>query len=177
MSRPIALKAVEIAKKYLYVREKGVNAGKEVEYFQGLCKPPVGANGPWCIAFLRACMKEACTELNLTYDSAFPRTGYTPDWVAFAQDVGIWIPRTALKDNHEVARRGDLAMFYMKTLGRHAHGEIITSSDAEGMDTIGGNTGPEPVNGIINRDGDGVYKKRRDWFELGEWGGIIRINF
>jgi hypothetical protein len=46
------------------------------------------------------------------------------------------------------------------------------------MWTIEGNTSPEPDDdGVVERDGDGVYKKNRQWSELGKFGGILRVNF
>jgi hypothetical protein len=54
----------------------------------------------------------------------------------------------------------------------------VTQSFENGVWTIEGNTGPEPSDVTeINRDGDGVYRKMREWNELGQFGGILRVNF
>jgi hypothetical protein len=178
MSRTIALKTVEVAKRYLNVREDGENRGDDVEMFQKMAVPPLTPGSPYCAAFVRACMKIAATELNTTYVAGFPRSGYTPDWERYAKANSLWIPRAQLAMDHTPARRGDLALFYSRTKCRIAHIGIVTQSFENGVWTIEGNTGPEPSDVTeINRDGDGVYRKMREWNELGQFGGILRVNF
>ncbi len=41
MSRTLALKTVEVAKRYLNVREDGENRGDDVEMFQKMAVPPL----------------------------------------------------------------------------------------------------------------------------------------
>jgi hypothetical protein len=44
--------------------------------------------------------------------------------------------------------------------------------------TIEGNTSPEVFDvSLVEREGDGVYAKRRDWHELGAYGGFGQVNF
>ena len=47
-----------------------------------------------------------------------------------------------------------------------------------GVETIEGNTSPEPSDeGSVERDGDGYYLKMRVWDELGKFGGIVQVDF
>jgi hypothetical protein len=178
MNRPIAMQMIRNALMAVGTQEEGENSGDEVEFYLSQCKPQIGVGSPWCAAFVRAMMKTAATQLSLTYDSAFPRSGYTPDWANYAKKNSLWVPVSAIKDGTAVPRKGDLALFYFSQLGRIGHIGIVIDVHPTYMWTIEGNTSPEPeVDGIVDRDGDGVYKKNRQWNELGKFGGILRVNF
>jgi hypothetical protein len=176
--RPIAIRAVENARLNLGVQEEGNNGGKAVESYLASCIPPLPAGNPWCVAVVRFRLKQAATQLGLTYDETMPRTAYTPDYVRWAKASGNWITMTEAKNMPFRLREGDLACFWFPALNRHAHMGVIdrVRTDNTGVLTIEGNTCPENFYGD-ERDGDGYYPKIRDWSEFGARGGFIRLNF
>jgi len=181
MDRPIAVRAIMNARLNLGVCETGgENRGKEVEAYLASCVPPLPPGSPWCVAHVRYRLKQAATDLGLTYDTSMPRTGYTPNWVRWAKRTNNWVSVKAAKANPHLLREGDVVCFYFKTLGRCAHMGMIDAvrSDGSGVLTVEGNTSPEKGDdNYVDRDGDGLYPKVRDWSELGEFGGFITINF
>lgn len=184
-SRPIATLMVSQALANLNVVEEGDNRGKAVETYQASCVPPIPPGSPWCAAFVRYRMKQAATMLGTTYDNAFPRSGYTPDWANYAKRTGKWISVSDCYDGligetqiSQAILPGDLALFYFSQLGRIAHIGIITKVRKSGLITVEGNTSPEPEDdGLVDRDGDGVFRKDRKWTELGKLGGILMVDF
>lgn len=177
-NRPIALTMVEGAKANVGVQETGTNAGPYVLAYQKSCVPPLDAGAPWCAAFVRFRMKKAATDLGLTYDKDFPRSGYTPDWARWARNNNKWLPAVECKDRYEEILPGDLVLFYFSALKRIGHIGIIEKVHSNGLITIEGNTGPEPNDeDEVERDGDGVFRKVRDWGELGSKGGILKVEF
>lgn len=181
--RPIAMSAISGAIANVGVQESGgENRGKYVEAYQQSCVPPIPPGSPWCAAFVRFRMKHAATSLGMTYDSTFPRSGYTPDWSNWAKKNNKWI--AAGKDFGDgvylssVILPGDIALFYFKALGRIGHIGLIEKVTPSGLVTIEGNTSPEPEDADeVERDGDGVFRKNREWNELGYWGGILMVDF
>lgn len=181
--RPIALLAVELAVANAGVQEVGENRGKAVEAYQASCVPPLRPGDPWCAAVVRFRLKQAATQLGLTYDTTFPRTGWTPDYSAWAKENGKWISNNILKSIgtdtlKKAVYPGDLVCFYMKSLGRIAHIGMIVQVESWGVVTMEGNTSPEPSDELsVERDGDGYYRKERAWAELGTWGGVVQVDF
>jgi len=182
-SRPIANLAVKLSIDNEGVQEVGENRGKAVEAYQASCVPPLPAGSPWCAAVIRFRFKQAATQLGTTYDTTFPRTGWTPDYSRWAKANKKWISVERLKANKgerltNLVLPGDLVCFYMSHLGRIAHIGMVVSVHTWGMETIEGNTSPEPSDeGSVERDGDGYYFKTRAWDELGKFGGVVQVDF
>lgn len=181
MNRPIALKAIANARLNLGVTETGgENRGKEVETYLASCIPVLPPGSPWCVAHVRYRLKQAAADLGTTYDTSMPRTGYTPDWVRWAKRTGNWVSVKEAKALPSKLSEGDIVCFYFKALGRCAHMGMIDAvrTDGSGVLTVEGNTSPETGDDkYVERDGDGLYPKVRDWSELGEFGGFITIDF
>lgn len=177
-NRPIALGALAGARANVGVQEVGENGGPAVTAYLASCVPPLEAGAPWCAAFVRFRMKKTATDLGITYDKTFPRSAYTPDWHRWARQNNKWIGRPFDEEKRALIRPGDLALFYFPALGRIAHIGIIEQIFSWGIVTIEGNTSPEPEDeDEVERDGDGVYRKRRMWSELGQYGGILMVDF
>jgi CHAP domain len=149
--------------------EGGENRGKYVETY--LRSVGLSAGAPWCAAFVYYRLLQACHNLSVNPKPVPPKSGYCPDWQDWAKDNGIWLP----VDTEERILPGDLALFYFPAKGRVAHIGIVVGRMAEGQGvyTVEGNTGPE--RGEVNREGDGVYRKEREWQEFGSRGGFIRL--
>ena len=55
---------------------------------------------------------------------------------------------------------------------------VVEDVEDWGITTIEGNTSPEPdYADVVERDGDGYYRKVRHWSELGKFGGFAQIDF
>jgi hypothetical protein len=178
--RPIAEATAFGAIANIGVQEEGENRGTYIELYQSSCVPPIPPGSPWCAAFVRYRMKAAANKLNMVYDATFPRSGYTPDWSRWAKANNKWVSAADLKSGEAYTRLlpGDLALFYFPTLGRIAHIGIITKVSKRGLTTVEGNTSPEPQDADeVERDGDGVFMKDRRWSELGEYGGVLLVDF
>ena len=69
-----------------------------------------------------------------------------------------------------------MALFYFDALGRIGHIGIIVDGTYDRLITVEGNTSDPDSNGD-EREGDGVYRKRRTWKSLGKFGGILMVDF
>lgn len=156
------------------VTEEGENRGQWVETYQRSVGIPPGS--PWCAAFIRFRFEQAAEKLDLDLPAAFPDSGWVPSYEAWAKRSGFWIPAKDAKEGDVAV--GDLACFWFAAKGRCAHIGIVTRPlDASGrFSCVEGNTGPDRGT-EVERDGDGVYLKRRRISHLGASGGFIRIPF
>jgi hypothetical protein len=171
---PIAKRAAADALANVGVTEQGGNnRGKYVETY--LAAVDLDPGDPWCAAFCRFRFEQAAKVLGLTLPASFPDSGYCPDFSAWGKGRKFWLPVSSSVSRDELAV-GDLCLFWFASKGRHAHIGIVVEVHPWGCYTVEGNTGPEVGDGV-NRDGDGVYKKRRDWSEFGTSGGFVRCPF
>lgn len=177
MSRPLADRIVSEAIQNVGILEEGENRGKYIEVYQQTCVPPIPAGSPWCAALVVFRITDACKDLGIEYPKYLSKSGYTPNHVAKAKQHQQWVSVADAKMKRALIRPGDLVFFYFKQLGRIAHTGIVTSVNKWGVWTIEGNTAPEPSDELeVERDGDGVFKKKRTWSELGTYGGFVLID-
>lgn len=127
----------------LNVRETSPNRGMMIDIYNKSVKVKLGS--PWCGAFVG---------FNLTKIGVKnPNSGTAADY-AKSKDI-IW--KSKNKTNVELLT-GDVVTFYYSNLGRVGHTGYYIKKDKDGyFITIEGNT-----NGAGNREGSGVYKKKRD---------------
>ena len=153
------------------VREKGVNAGMEVERYLRYVNLPKG--NPWCAAFVCWVFGQA--------NIVNPRTGWSPS--LFLDKRVIWDQGTSLPagqagikekrrpqnglgsfpsrlttNNQQLTTpsHGDIFGLYFPEKGRIAHVGFVDEWDDTWVTTVEGNT-----NVLGSREGDGVYRKRR----------------
>ena len=179
-NRRIATLAAQEALDNIGVTEEGNNDGKWVNMYQQSCDPPVTAHGPWCAAFVQYRLRTAALILEEDIPTGFPTSGWCPSYSAWAKKNKVWIPAKSCIQDNDLVSVGDLAVFYFKALGRVAHIGIVVEvpENAGGVWTVEGNTSPEPEDySVVERDGDGVFKKWRTWGELGQYGGFVRLDF
>lgn len=152
----------------------GNNRGPAVEKYLASvgCKP----GDPWCAAFVRFRFEDAAKDLSLTLPKDFPDSGWTPDYKSWGVKNLLWISQISADDGVAVVKVGDLACFYFPAKNRIAHIGIVVEVHDWGVVTVEGNTGPDSGE-FVNRDGDGVFKKKRHWGELGSKGGFVRCPF
>jgi hypothetical protein len=171
---PVAVKAVELAEGFVGTTEAGgENRGAQVERFLASAGLPPGQ--PWCAAFVRHCLEKAARFLNAGLDG-LPDSGWCPAYYAWAVGRGLWVPVQAARMQNPQVARGDLILFWFDAKGRHAHMGFVARQDDQGLGvwTVEGNTSPGPG---MEREGDGVYRRRRTWPAMGARGGFVRIPF
>jgi len=139
----IRINLLDTLNKQLYVREVGPNRGPEVDNY--LRTVNMSLAQPWCAAFVGS---------NLFWQGVKnPKTAWAPDYAA-EKDI-IWKNKIKIKDT---PRTGDVATYYYTNIGRIGHVGFFEKVDKDGyFITIEGNT-----NSAGNREGDGVYRKKRD---------------
>jgi hypothetical protein len=172
---PIARRAVEVAESYLGTTEHGgQNRGAEVERFLASVALPPGQ--PWCAALVRHCLETAAEQLGLEIPPGFPDSGWCPSFSAWAQREQRWIAVQLAMRGVTTPLRGDLALFWFPPKGRHAHIGFIAASTrgSGGVISVEGNTSGGDG---VNREGDGVWTKRRQWTDFGVGGGFVRLAF
>lgn len=128
----------------LHVRElTGKNDGPEVEKY--LAATGLGKGHPWCAAF---------TTYNLNaFNIPNPKSAWSPSW-AMSKDI-VWQPK-GNKANNKVLPGDCFTLFYPK-LNRVGHVGFVVDETFSHFITIEGNT-----NDGGSREGDGVYKKKRE---------------
>lgn len=131
---------VKYAESYLFVREIKPNRSPEIDSMNIAVHVPLGSS--WCASFV----SWVFTKNNIPN----PQSGWSPNF-ALKPDR-IWD-----KNIKNKLKPGDVCTFYYTNLGRVGHTGIITQVYDDYVITIEGNTG----GGGINREGDGVYKKKR----------------
>jgi hypothetical protein len=136
-------KLISVAQSQVGVKEKGYNAGKDVEKY--LSAVGLKKGNPWCAAFVAWCYEQ----VNLPH----PRSGYCPAWFT----SNVIYERVNYKLNVFEAKPGQVFGLYFESKRRIAHVGIITGQTKYSYETIEGNT-----DGSGTRDGDGVYKMLRN---------------
>ena len=127
----------------LMVRETTPNQGPEVSQY--LRSVGVTTPAPWCAAFVSWNLQQ--------FAVPNPMSAWSPDY-AKQQDI-IW---TAKRPTRWKPLPGDVATYYYPKLHRVGHVGFFICTDPDGyFVTIEGNT-----NGAGSREGDGVYKKKRN---------------
>ena len=122
------------------VREQGHNSGARVSEYLRSVKAKPGA--PWCVSFVSWCL----TQNNVPN----PRTAWSPAY--FSKKYVIW-----KQGNGEQPLPGDVFGLWYRHLGRVGHGGFVDEDVGKYFITVEGNT-----NAAGSREGDGVYRKRRD---------------
>lgn len=137
------LKVLEVAAKYLYVREqpKGSNRAPEIDRWLTALGTPLGS--AWCAAFALGCLKEAGDTRKVVRSAR----------VQTMVDGGMLHPASE-------AVAGDLVVFWFTSLNRYAHIGIVESVTPGIIWTIEANTIPDHATGDT-REGYGVFRKRR----------------
>ncbi len=135
----------------LNVRETSPNRGYMVDKY--LHSVGVNVPAPWCAAFVSYNLQQ----MNIPN----PRSAWSPDY-AQAKDIIYKAKKVTVP-----ALAGDVVTYYYPQLKRVGHVGFYCMKDPSGyVITIEGNT-----NGGGSREGDGVYKKKR---ELGKIYAITR---
>lgn len=140
---PFQAALVAAATGYIGVRERGRNAGPDVEAFQRSTGNSRG--DAWCASFVYKCADDAARDIG--GKNPLYRTASTIAMLAEYRRRGWTVDR---------GRAGDI--FIIRKTATTGHTGIITGPAVGGFyPTIEGNT-----DGSGSREGDGVYRGRRD---------------
>lgn len=147
---------MKVCSSQIGVREKQLNAGPEVEKYLRYVNLPKG--NPWCAAFVCWVYGQA--------NVPNPRTGWSPDLFPASRIVWQRTPGGKVQSpkptppGSELTAHGpkpaDVFGVYFPEKGRIAHVGFIDHWKEPWLITVEGNT-----NLPGNREGDGVYRKRR----------------
>lgn len=146
-------KVQQIYTSQIGIREQGTNSGPQVLQYLSYVNLPKG--NPWCAAFVCWVYGQA--------NVPNPRTAWSPD--LFKPNRIIWERAENRKVKVESSERttnnrrpgiGDVFGIYFPDKKRIAHVGFVDQWDGTWLITVEGNTN---VSG--NREGDGVYRKRR----------------
>lgn len=174
---PISKKAAvdACAKEVLSVREDGANSGTFVERY--LAAVGLGPGNPWCMAFVVLRLVKAAHSLSLTIPNEMPRTGSTVVFSNWGRNKSWWIRRADLELGRERIQAGDIVFYFFTAKGRIAHTGIVVDADSNNdFTTVEGNTS-SGMRDVVDRDGQGVYMKKRTLGSLGVLGGVVRLPY
>ena len=174
---PISKKAAvdACAKEVLSVREDGANAGTFVERY--LSAVGLGPRNPWCMAFVVLRLVKAAHSLSLTIPNEMPRTGSTVVFSNWGRNKSWWIRRADFELGRERIQAGDIVFYFFAAKGRIAHTGIVVDADSNNdFTTVEGNTS-SGMRDVVDRDGQGVYMKKRTLGSLGVLGGVVRLPY
>lgn len=139
----IAVAALEVG-----VQEKtGKNDGEVDKYLAAVGLG--GTRNPYCAAFNYWVGKKALGALN-----PYPKSAWSPDHLK----GGVRVTAST------VVRGGEAFGIWFPAKGRIAHTGLLERRDGANLITIEANTSANAASGsAADRDGQGVYRKRRHW--------------
>ncbi len=176
-SRPgeISVKAARdaTAKEVLSVREDGSNRGTFVEVY--LKAVGLGPGNPWCMAFIVLRLIKAAHSLSKIIPNEMPRTGSTVVFSNWGKKKSFFIKRADLELGRATPMEGDIVFYFFPLKGRIAHTGIVVKG-GKNFETVEGNTSGG-IRDLVDREGQGVYRKERDFKSLGLLGGIVRLPY
>jgi hypothetical protein len=140
---------IKTAEKEVGVVEKtGKNDG-EVEKYLVAVGLPAKSGAPYCAAFVYWVGKAALGAAN-----PYPKSAWSPDMVAGGKTV---------TENTEI-KGGEAFGIYFASKKRIAHTGLVKAKQGAYLITVEGNTSSTAAVGSSqDRDGQGVYSKRRHW--------------
>lgn len=172
-----------LAEMFVGVTEKTPNAGTMIERFQRAVDG-VAAGEPWCVCFVQHCARE----VDMLMDMLVERSSERPSGEGLVEliaprlsrhnvlpatewTVALWgAPAAARSDD---PKPGTIVVW--RSLANPARGHcgiVCEVLDDRSILTIEGNT--SPGEGADQREGDGVWKKRR---KAGNINGFLRLGY
>ncbi|MCK9417355.1 CHAP domain-containing protein [Candidatus Dojkabacteria bacterium] len=141
---------LDILDTQLGIREvpEGSNRGKMIDIYNKHVGNSLG--DPYCAAFVSYNLDSVGVDN--------PRSGWSP-YYAKKKDIIYKAKNT----NNEPLKAGDVVTYYYSNLGRVGHTGFYLNTDINGyIITEEANTNSSSSVGTIERDGSGVYKKKRE---------------
>lgn len=141
-------RVLAVAAKEVGVKEAtGRNDGEVDKYLRSVGLG--GSRAPYCAAFVYWVGQEA-----LGADNPYPRSAWSPEFV-----------RKGVRVTSDTQILGGEAFgIWFRSKGRIAHTGLVEKRDGSNFVTIEGNTSSNAaVGSAADREGQGVYRKRRHW--------------
>ncbi len=141
-------KVVAVAASQIGVTEKtGKNDGEVDKYLAAVGL--AGTRNPYCACFNYWCGREALGKAN-----PYPKSAWSPDHVKGGRRV---------TETNEI-KPGETFGIYFPSKGRIAHTGLVEKREGGNLVTIEANTSGNAASGsAADRDGQGVFRKRRPW--------------
>lgn len=136
------------------MEQGGNNSGTQVEAFLASVHLPKGY--PWCAAFPHWCYRQCGIVLEPARSFAAAAAWHPKNKRIWEKNVGRGWEREVDEDFYRVSENGDLFALWYNSLGRIGHTGLIYGEDNDYFYTLEGNT-----NDGGDRDGDGVFKRKR----------------
>lgn len=179
IDKSIAIKAADDALANVGVSEEGGdNRGKYIKIYLESVGLEEGYS--WCAAFIKYRLLQAAKLLKKQLPEEIKElNGWTPSWKAMAQKNKIWISAREASENPSSIKKGYIYCFYSANRDRIYHVGIYlgpykgSEDDNFDFEGIEGNTNADE--GIVVANGDGVFKKKRRFSQLGLGGGFIKL--
>lgn len=141
-------------RRWIGTKEKGNNKGEIVTLFQNWDDIP--GHYAWCMAFVQFCVKAVDTVTEIVAGSDVKTKLYPSEHV-----LTVW-NKTPKELRSDVPKPGYITVWQFFKDGKQTasgHTGIVVSVDGDKFLSVEGNTGPSEK--TIQREGDGVYLKKR----------------
>ncbi len=146
---------VHEAKRWLRFTEKGGdNKGQVVEMFQKHVDGKAQGE-PWCMSFAQFCVSQT----DMTIDAIMMNSSENRSIIYSSEHcLTVW-NKSPKECQFETPKLGSLMIWqHGSSSSGHVGIVVCVESSGEYVWTVEGNTGPQEA---VNRDGDGVYLKKR----------------
>lgn len=155
----IALLAhLDTAQAYTWVRELRPNRHPMIDTWNRFTGAPLGS--PYCASFVSWCLAQAQVRwprVRSAWSQAFRVAGSLPPY-------------------RNAAKPGTIVIWRRGSSGWQGHVGFLIRLQGDVLETIEANTSPSEAGSIrVQRDGDGVYRKRRSWRRNTYQGNAFRI--
>jgi hypothetical protein len=155
--KPIPITTEDIRKSLLKILDtqlgireipEGSNRGKMIDIYNRHVDIPLGS--PYCAAFVSYNLDSVGVDN--------PRSGWSPNY-ALKKDIIYKAKNT----NNKSLKACDVVTYYYSNLKRVGHTGFYLKTDVNGyIITVEANTNSSGAFGTIEREGSGVYKKKRE---------------
>lgn len=152
MGTDFAKELIKVAETYLGTTDGGTNSGATVEMFQRAVDGKAQKE-PWCMAFVQFCVQQV--QLNFSCTAVLFETEHC---------LTAW-NRTPESHKFSVPAPGRIVVWRHGTSSNGHTGIVTKVMDSVHFETVEGNTAPG--DGVVERDGDGVYRKTRSMKTIG----------
>lgn len=144
---------VKVARREVGVKELSKNQSPRIKAYWQAIGDQSGYDDrrPWCAAFAAYCVKKASDDSDLLNVAVHPDLQAVRLWPNWSAKNGVIMFKP--HDSLYFPQAGDIVSF----LPRLSHIGIVESFNGNIVNTIEGNTNPSG-----SREGDGVYRKKRD---------------
>lgn len=141
-------------KRWIGTQEIGTNSGQIVSLFQNWDNSP--DHLAWCMAFVQFCLKA----VDNTYSFLSGTPGTLHNIVKSESCLFVW-NNTKTPFHADFPTPGSIVIWQHGDSASGHTGIVVQVLNDKEMLVVEGNTGKDKADGSVNREGDGVYLKKR----------------